>query len=155
MNKILFTTFFLSLLTTALFAQDATTLRKKKFNLDNGLAIQGYDPVCYFTQNKAVKGSNDFTLSEQGVTYYFSSAANRDAFKVDPAKYEPQYGGWCAYAMGTKGEKVDINPETFKLINGKLYLFYNKWFNNTLTDWNKDEANLKKNADINWPKIYR
>ena len=76
-------------------------------------------------------------------------------FKKDPTKYEPQYGGWCAYAMGAKGEKVEINPETFKIVDGKLYLFYNRFFSNTLTDWNKDEAHLKKQADVNWQKTFK
>lgn len=137
------------------FAQDATALRKKHFNLDNGVAIKGYDPVAYFTANKAVKGSKDIAIYAQGATYYFSTVANKELFKNNAAKYEPEYGGWCAYAMGAKGEKVNINPETFKIVNAKLYLFYNKFFNNTLKDWNKDENNLKKNADISWINIFR
>ena len=135
-------------------AQDAA-LRTKQFNLDNNLAIQGYDPVAYFRENKAVKGSKDLAVSYQGVLYYFSSAANKEEFKKNAAPYEPQYGGWCAYAMGSKGEKVSVDPKTFKIVNGKLYLFYNKFFNNTLTEWNKDENGLKTKADANWTKIYK
>jgi len=130
-----------------------TTPRTKHFNLENKLAIQGYDPVAYFKQNSAVKGSKDYATYYQGVTYYFSSAANKEEFKKSPAAYEPQYGGWCAYAMGAKGEKVEIDPKTFKVTNGKLYLFYNKYFNNTLPKWNNDENKLKSNADVNWGKI--
>ena len=137
------------------FAQDAAPLRKKHFNLDNGIAIKGYDPVAYFTLNKAVKGSKELAVSHQGITYYFSSAANKETFKANPFKYEPEYGGWCAYAMGDSGEKVSVDPETFKIVNGKLYLFYNRFFTNTLKTWNKDEANLKKKADLNWPKLFR
>jgi YHS domain-containing protein len=134
-------------------AQSAPT-RTKQFNLDKtGLAIQGYDPVAYFTSSKAVEGKKDFTLEDQGVTYRFATAADRDAFKADPAKYAPQYGGWCAYAMGASGEKVDVDPGTFKIIDGKLYLFYNHFFNNTLKTWNKDETHLKSNADKNWTKF--
>ena len=133
-------------------AQEANT-RTKHFNLEHNLAIQGYDPVAYFKQNTAVKGSKDLAVFYQGVTYYFSSAANKEEFKKNPALYEPQYGGWCAYAMGSKGEKVEIDPKTFKITNGKLYLFYNKFFNNTLTSWNKDEMGLKDKADINWKTI--
>lgn len=125
----------------------------KNYNLDNSVAIQGYDPVAYITKHDAVKGDKQFAFTNACVIYYFSSAENRDAFKKDPYKYEPQYGGWCAYAMGAKGEKVNINPETFKIINGKLYLFYNRFFNNTLTTWNKDETSLKAKADENWLKI--
>ncbi len=144
----------LSILSISSFAQDATVLRKKHFNLDNGIAIKGYDPVAYFTQNKAIRGSKDIALFNQGVTYYFASVANKEVFKANPSKYEPEYGGWCAYAMGEKGEKVGVDPETFKLMNGKLYLFYNKYFTNTLKDWNKNEAILKKSADANWPKFF-
>jgi YHS domain-containing protein len=134
------------------FTQDAS-LRTKHFNLDDGLAIQGYDPVAYFTQGKAVKGAKTHTHLYQGTTYYFASAANKAAFQKDPSQYEPQYGGWCAYAMGAKGEKVSVDPKTFKITGGKLYLFYNRFFNNTLEDWNKDEAALKHKADASWQKI--
>ena len=128
-------------------------IRTKEFNLEKGLAIQGYDPVAYFLQNKAVKGNQQFTALADGVTYHFSSAANKDVFAKDYKKYEPQYGGWCAYAMGANGEKVEVDPETFKIVDGKLNLFYNAFFNNTLKSWNKDEVNLKKKADNNWKKI--
>ena len=144
----------LSLTCISLHAQDATGLRKKHFNLSDGIAIKGYDPVAYFTENQAVRGNKNISVYHQGVTYYFSSVANKELFKANPSKYEPEYGGWCAYAMGEKGEKVSIDPETFKIVNGKLYLFYNRYFTNTLKDWNKNEAALKKNADLNWPKLY-
>lgn len=142
------------LISVQLHAQDATNLRKKQFNLENGLAIDGYDPVAYFKQHKAVKGNKDLAVYDQGVTYYFSSQENKEDFKKNPAAYEPQYGGWCAYAMGAKGEKVSIDPETFKIINNKLYLFYNSFLNNTLKTWNKDENNLKVKADENWTKTF-
>ena len=145
----------LGFLSISTYAQDAAGLRKKHFNLSDGIAIKRYDPVAYFTQNKAIKGSKDLALYHQGVTYYFSSAANKEAFKINPSKYEPEYGGWCAYAMGDNGEKVSIDPETFKIVNGKLYLFYNRYFTNTLKYWNKNEATLKKNADANWPKLFK
>lgn len=132
------------------FSQGSTDLRKKEFNLDHGIALSGYDPVCYFSRNKAVKGSHDQMLTVEGVSYYFSSAGDKEEFRKNPSKYEPQYGGWCAYAMGKDGDKVEVDPETFKILNGKLFLFYNKFFNNTLTSWNKDEANLMKQADKNW-----
>ena len=134
-------------------AQENTGARKKEFNTKSNLAIEGYDPVAYFKQKKAVKGSKEFTIQHQGVIYYFANAVNKEEFKKNPSRYEPQYGGWCAYAMA-KGEKVEIDPETFKIANDKLYLFYNKFFNNTLKDWNKDEAGLRTKADNNWKKIY-
>jgi YHS domain-containing protein len=136
-------------------AQTEGPKRTKHYNLEKNLAIGGYDPVAYFTQNKAVEGKKANTYTYQGITYYFVSPANLEAFKKEPAKYEPQYGGWCAYAMGETGEKVSINPETFKVLDGKLYLFYNKLFTNTLPKWNKDEVNLMKKADISWNKLYQ
>lgn len=129
-------------------------LRAKEFNLEKGVAIQGYDPVAYFLQNKAVKGAKQFAALADGITYYFSSPANKELFAKDYKKYEPQYGGWCAYAMGANNDKVEIDPETFKIVNGKLYLFYHSWVNNTLNKWNKDEANLKVKADKNWTVIF-
>jgi|SRR5580692_6756804 YHS domain-containing protein len=136
------------------FAQDATGLRQKHFNLDEGVAIKGYDPVAYFLQDKAVKGKKDWSTFYQGVTYYFASASDRDEFKKDPSRYEPQYGGWCAFAMGKDGSKVDVDPGTFKITGGKLFLFYNQFFTNTLKSWNKDEVSLHGNADSNWQKLY-
>jgi YHS domain-containing protein len=134
-------------------AQEAE-LRKKQFNLEKGIGISGYDPVAYFKVNKAVKGKKEFSVFADGVTYYFSSAENKEEFRKNYTKYEPQYGGWCAYAMGSDGTKVEVDPETFKIIDGKLYLFYNRLFNNTLKSWNKNEAALKTNAETNWQKTY-
>lgn len=147
--------FLLSLfvfLVFAAFTQNAEG-RKKHYNLSNNLAISGYDPVAYFTIKKAVKGKSAYSVTEKNVTYHFSSKENMEAFVKNPSMYEPEYGGWCAYAMGATGEKVPVDPETFKIINNKLYLFYNRFFNNTLKDWNKDEANLKSKADIAWKKF--
>lgn len=132
-----------------------TASRQQAFNLSGKhIAIEGYDPVAYFAQGKAVKGKAALAATKDGITYFFSSAQNKEAFLAQPAKYEPQYGGWCAYAMGATGEKVPVDPETFKIVNGKLYLFYNKFLNNTLKSWNKDEKNLNAKADGNWAKIF-
>lgn len=136
------------------FGQDMSRVRKEHYNLDNGLAIQGYDPVAYFSQQKAVKGDKSITTSYEGITYRFSSEQNRTAFKKSPSTYEPQYGGWCAYAMGNDGSKVEVDPETFKIVDGKLFLFYNRLFTNTLKSWNKAELKLKQQADLNWTKIF-
>ncbi|WP_343695689.1 YHS domain-containing (seleno)protein [Flavobacterium sp.] len=144
----------LILISGSSFAQNDAK-RISQYNLENKVGIQGYDPVGYFNQGKAVKGKKEISVSYQGVTYNFSSAENKNAFLKNPSKYEPQYGGWCAYAMGSTGEKVEINPETFKIVDGKLYLFYNAYFNNTLKSWNEDQDNLKEKADTNWKKIYK
>ncbi|TDD95560.1 YHS domain-containing (seleno)protein [Flavobacterium cellulosilyticum] len=127
--------------------------RLTHFNLENKIAIQGYDPVAYFMKKSAIKGKKELNVSYQGIIYLFSSPENKDAFNKNPASFEPQFGGWCAYAMGNSGEKVAIDPDTFKIIDGKLYLFYNAYFNNTLKSWNKDELNLKKKAEANWKKF--
>jgi len=142
---IVFVSFFL--IYGGLLAQSNHTYQK------DGVAIDGYDPVTYFTQGKAIKGSNKTKSQYNGVTYYFSSESSKNIFDENPTRYLPQYGGWCAYAMGDSGEKVKIDPETFKIIDGKLYLFYNFYFTNTLTKWNEDEESLKQKADQNWRKI--
>jgi YHS domain-containing protein len=143
----------LILLTFSGFSQDVN-FRKKEFLLDKGIAISGYDPTSYFS-GKPSKGKKEFSVVHEGIIYQFLNANNLETFKKNPAKYEPQYGGWCAYAMGSKGEKVEVDPETFKILNGKLYLFYHTFFSNTLTDWNKDENQLKSKADINWGKLIK
>ena len=128
---------------------------KKHYNVDpKGLAIQGYDPVSYFTKNQAEEGNSNISFNHKGINYRFTSEANRKTFVANPEKYEPQYGGYCAYAMA-EGEKVKIDPETFKIIEGKLYLFYNFGFTNTLKAWNKDEKNLHSKADQAWINIVK
>jgi YHS domain-containing protein len=135
---------------TALSQPEAA--RKTNYNLKKGIAIEGYDPVSYFA-GKPKMGNENIKLTYQGVTYLFSNSANLNTFKSNPKKYEPAYGGWCAYAMGESGEKVKIDPETYKIFGGKLYLFYNFWGNNTRSSWNKNEAKLKAAGDHNWEKI--
>lgn len=144
---------FVALISAATFAQNDAK-RLTHFNLENKVAIQGYDPVSYF-KGKPLKGKKEISTNFEGIIYNFSSVANRDTFLKKPMSYEPQFGGWCAYAMGSSGEKVEIDPETFKIVDGKLYLFYNAYFNNTLKSWNKDEANLKAKAETNWKKLYK
>ena len=123
------------------------------YNTEAGLALQGYDVVAYFTLGKAVKGKAQIDHRIGTRLYYFSTPLHRDLFIAHPGHYEPQYGGWCAYAMGETGKKVGINPETFKIVEGKLYLFYNAYFTNTLKKWNKDEKNLKRKADLHWQAL--
>jgi YHS domain-containing protein len=146
---------FLLGITLQLFAQNTAIERTKQFNLEKGIAIQGYDPVSYVSINKATKGKSTISANYQGVVYHFSSEANKKQFLSNPSKYEPQYGGWCAFAMGDYGKKVEVDPETFKIIEDKLYLYYNAYFNNTLKSWNKDEKNLKAKADKNWSNIIK
>ncbi|MDC1431543.1 YHS domain protein [Polaribacter sp.] len=157
------TTLIIIIISTTLFAQEidikksfsqTETNRIKHFNLEKGTAISGYDPVAYFTDNKAKKGKDEYTTIYKGVVYKFDSQINKNLFLKTPEKYEPKYGGWCAYAMGENAKKVEINPDTFKIINGELYLFYNAYFNNNLKKWNKDQDLLKKKSDENWLKLY-
>lgn len=126
--------------------------RADLYNVKKGLALEGYDPVSFF-DGKPTEGKSELKYVYKGITYQFSSNATLAKFKASPDKYEPAYGGWCAYAMGESGEKVKVDIETFKIAGGKLYLFYNFWGNNTLADWNKNETKLKTQADINWRKI--
>ncbi|MDD2674982.1 MAG: YHS domain-containing (seleno)protein [Flavobacterium sp.] len=144
---------------TILFTIPCFTQKESKrlthFNVEKNVAILGYDPVAYFKQGKAVKGKKEITTSHEGVVYYFSMPVNKEYFLKNPSKFEPQYGGWCAFAMGDSNEKVSVNPETFKISNGKLYLFYNAFFNNTLKSWNKNESGLMMKADANWNKIVK
>ncbi len=122
-------------------------------NIDKkGLAIQGYDPVAYFMDGATI-GSEQIQFTVFGSTYYFSSLENKNLFQKNPEKYIPQYGGWCAYALGLGPDKVKINPETFKIIDDKLYLFYDFKGTNTLTLWNEDEEALYIKAEENWLKI--
>jgi YHS domain-containing protein len=153
MNKLASLLLMASLALPLIGLGQSAPVRQKQYNLNQGLAIQGYDPVAYFIQNKAVKGAATHTLAYKNVTYRFASQANLDLFQKSPDRYEPQYGGWCAYAMGATGEKVEIDPKTFRLKDGKLYLFYNQFFNNTLPKWTKDEDNLHRKADQNWVKV--
>jgi YHS domain-containing protein len=135
-----------------LLAQD-DSLRLKEYNLDdNHVALQGYDVVSYF-MGAPLKGKKSVIYTYQGAIYWFNNTDNLDLFKKQPEKFEPVYGGWCAYAMGETGEKVKIDPKSYKIIDGKLYLFYNFYFNNTLIDWNRDEHRLKEDAEANWHKI--
>lgn len=101
---------------------------------DEGLALQGYDPVSYHRQGPE-KGKKEFIFQHDGATYLFSSRNNLETFKASPNTYLPAFGGWCAWAM-LDGEKVDVDPKTYKIINGRSYLFYNSFFVNTLSKWN-------------------
>ncbi|NHN24909.1 YHS domain protein [Flavobacterium jejuense] len=149
MKKVL----FLMLVITSSFqilAQNDT----KNLNVDKTkIAVEGYDVVAYFKDNTAVKGNKNFVVVDNGITYYFSSQNHKDIFTKNSTLYKPQYGGWCAYAIGKTGEKIEIDPKTFKIIDNKLYLFYNKFLTNTLKLWNKEETTLLINADKNWKTI--
>ena len=123
---------------------------KSLLNLDqSGVAIQGYDPVAFFTDKKPVKGEQKFLIKHAGAIYFFASKENKELFKADPAKYTPQFGGYCAYGV-SRNKLVEIDVEASQVVDGKLLLQYSKGVRD---DFNKDtKGNLAK-ADANWPKL--
>lgn len=116
------------------------------------VALSGYDPVTYLSQNKAMKGSPQIASIYRGVTYNFASEENRALFAANPEMYLPAYGGWCATAMA-KGRKVEIDPTNFKVTNNRLFLFYKNFLSNARGDWEKDEPAQTTRADANWKRI--
>lgn len=119
-------------------------------NVDSsGLALQGYDPVAYFTDAKPVRGKAEFAARHDGATYRFASAANRDAFLAAPAKYAPQYGGYCAFGMAS-GYKATVEPDAWTIVEGKLYLNYNR---SVRSRWSSDVPGYVRKADGHWPKF--
>lgn len=137
-------------LSFAAIAQADEASRRRNFNTNNGIALREFDAVSYFTGSRPLKGNSKFYHHYKGITYYFASAGNLEEFKKSPAKYEPAYGGWCAYTVALNGERVKVNPVTYKIVDGKLHLFYNYNSDNRLTKWNKEEKKLRAAADKNW-----
>jgi YHS domain-containing protein len=125
-------------------------------NVDKqGLALSGYDPVAYFPEGggKATKGKAEFALVQGGVTWRFESEKNRELFKAAPARFEPAYGGWCAWAM-VDGDKVEVDPRSFLIEEGRLYVFYDGFLADTRKKWlSKTGAVLRPKADAAWKKI--
>jgi hypothetical protein len=121
----------------------------RSVNNANGVAVQGYDMVAYFSQNAAVKGSASFTHEWNGVRWQFANAQNRDAFAGEPGKYAPAFGGYCAYGI-SRGYAVDIDPDAFSIVEGTLYLNYSRSVQRT---WNEDRAGHIEKARQRWPEI--
>lgn len=120
---------------------------------DGGLAMKGFDPVSYFDGAAPRKGDPALSSVYHGATYHFASAESRARFAADPDKYVPQFGGWCAWAMADGGRKVDVDPGSFKITGGRLFLFYKGWLGDTRAEWVKDEAKLTKQADDAWSAL--
>jgi YHS domain-containing protein len=114
-----------------------------------GLAAHGYDVVAFFTEGKPRAGSDAYALAYGGGTYRFASQAHFDAFEADPGKYEPAYGGFCAYGV-TLGKKFDGDPRHWKIVDGRLYLNLN---GDIQVEWSKDVPGNIKKADSNWARI--
>ena len=123
---------------------------KVLLNLDkSGVAIRGYDPVAYFTQGKAVKGNPAFTAKHQGAVYHFATREHLAAFSTDPARYAPQFGGYCGYGA-SRGYPADIDPNAFTIMEGRLILQNSM---GVLRRWQEDPDSYLRKADGNWPAI--
>lgn len=130
----------------------------KLFNLGtDNIALDGYDPVSYHLGSSPTLGKKEFTAVYEGVKYRFANSDSQKLFNADPNKYLPAYGGWCAWAM-LEGEKVKVNPNSFKIIAGVVYLFYDGFWGDTLKKWNEQtikvsEDSLVKQSSDHWKKI--
>ena len=123
------------------------------YNIKNRNAVQGYDVVSYFN-GKPLEGKKEFSTTYDGAKFRFYNQENLERFMRNPSNYLPKYGGYCAYAVAVNGKKVNVDPETYEIREGILYLFYNKGKNNTLRFWLNDSPNeLVSEADKNWEKI--
>lgn len=115
----------------------------------DGVAIEGYDPVAYFEAGKPVEGSTEWEYEWNGAVWRFASAKNRDLFASDPDRYAPRYGGYCAYAV-SKGTTAGIDPQAWKIVDGKLYLNYSAKIQRR---WSEDIPGYIERADANWPRM--
>jgi YHS domain-containing protein len=117
----------------------------------DGIAVRGYDVVAYFTLGKPTPGKAEFSHAWKGATWRFANAAHRDAFKAEPAKYAPQYGGYCAYGV-SQGVAVPVDPTAWRIVEGKLYLNFNA---SVQTKWAQDIPGYVGTADKNWPAVLK
>ena len=115
----------------------------------SNIAVSGYDPVAYFTEGEPVEGRGDVTADYKGATWRFASAVNRDAFRQDPERFAPQYGGYCAWAV-SQGYTASTDPEAWKIVDGKLYLNYSK---SVQKRWEQDIPGHIEKGDENWPSV--
>jgi YHS domain-containing protein len=142
--------FLLSLITLIGSTAVSQAAEKRLLNLDaRGVAIQGHDPVAFFTVGGPVKGKPSITSEYQGATYWFHSATNKTLFDKEPAKYEPQFGGYCAYGV-SRGALAPIQIEAWQIVDGRLLMQKNPGIRD---DFNEDAAGNLKKADGNWPKL--
>ncbi|MBT8135677.1 MAG: hypothetical protein KJO54_01555 [Gammaproteobacteria bacterium] len=128
-----------------------------------GVGIDGYSPVSYFTVGKAEQGDPQFAVSHDGVTYWLTSAGQVDLFNADPARYAPAHGGWCSLMLTGSGQMTPANPESFKILNDRLLLFWSGEFNGMSIDGGKNweskftdaagEQALLDKADSTWWKL--
>lgn len=116
---------------------------------NNGLAIRGTDPVAYFTEGGPVAGSTEYTYTWNNATWRFASVENRDLFVANPDQYAPQYGGFCSWAV-SQGYTASIDPNAWRIVDGKLYLNYSK---SVQRRWERDIPGNINKADANWPGV--
>ena len=114
-------------------------------------AVEGHDPVAYFTEGRPVKGSRDFRTEYQGAEFRFASQDNLDTFLADPEKYAPQFGGYCAWAV-SEGYTAKGDADHWSIVDGKLYLNYNKKIQNR---WEQDREMHIVSANTNWPEVLK
>ncbi|MFM1883667.1 MAG: hypothetical protein RJA05_2076 [Planctomycetota bacterium] len=141
-------------------ATDSTPaeLRRKSFNVDDtGLALQGYDPISYLDPTGPLEGKKEYAVVHRGITYRFATPENKARFEAEPARYEPPYGGWCAWAV-IDGDKVEVDPTNYEVIDGRVYLFYKGWLGNAKSKWDRKlksdgAATTVKAADSGWKKL--
>lgn len=119
--------------------------------LFSNLAVEGHDPVAYFTEGRPVQGRKEFSTEYMGAEFRFASAENLQTFKADPAKYAPQYGGYCAWAVA-QGKTAKGDADHWKIVDGRLYLNYNKKIQ---ADWEQNQAAFIDDANTNWPAVLK
>ena len=153
MKKSTLTLLFFLLTTASLWSQNYDTSTTDLNLSKNKVAIYGYDLITYLTQEEPSEGSKEWQSNFNGARYYFINEANKLKFDANPNKFLPEFGGWCAYAVGAHSKKVEIDPESFTVEEGKLYLFYNGVFNDTREKWLNNHEALKSKAYSNWKKI--
>lgn len=130
---------------------DAPRTAVAEYNLEEGLALGGYDPVSYFDAAAPVLGTSKHAARYRGVVYFFDTEAHRTTFLSDPRKYEPAYGGWCAWAMANGGKTVDADPTNFTIEDGVLRVFYRNALVDTRAKWQKgDLPELRSSAAEQW-----
>jgi YHS domain-containing protein len=135
----------------ALFGKETPNVNKA------GVMLEGYDPVSYFKADKPIKGAESIQAKQGNVTYWFSSEQNKTEFLTNPKKYEPQFQGWCAYAVADSKSKVEVDPLSYLIQDGRLLLFYNGIWGDTRSKWSKTKGKDPKayllEADKNWLEV--
>ncbi|HAP31171.1 MAG TPA: YHS domain protein [Flavobacteriales bacterium] len=147
--KKLYILFFLFFSISTYSQNDNIHLNLNKKNI----AIDGYDLVSYFKLNDSKTGKKEFKYTYQAAHYFFSSESHMQSFKINPKKYLPKFGGWCAFSMAKDGKKERVDPKSFLIIDGELYLFYEYYFKDKREKWLESKSDLTKQAEQNWKKI--